>query len=414
VGQPFRRGTGVARSPFLKAQALWAKDWAEGIGTDAMLEAQTLHPQELSPTDAERWRALCAAWPAFASPLLGPDFAQAVGTVRADARVAIFRRDGRGVGFLPFHRRPGGLARPIGAPLSDYHALVSARNAAITGPEALAAADLAAFRFTGLVDPFEVFRPASRQDAYRVVLGGTALAHLETVRAASAKKFKNYRRLDHKLARDLGPIRILAPDDDRETFARLSAWKRDQLRRTGTHDFLAAEWTRHLFERLFARRTGPFRGLMITLHAGDRLVAGHFGVRLDGVYHPWLAAADPELGAYSPGQLFLARAIAAMPDLGLTTYDLGPGHDHYKRAYGRTRLKIGEGLAAAASSAGASARRRELAWSLAGAHRGGAAASLRRRLDAIATVELGFAGRALGFVQALADQTRHSAPAEDL
>ena len=90
-----------------------------------MLDVETIHPSLLSAVDAVLWRSLAASEESFGNPLLGPDFAQAVGKVREDARVAVVRRAGETVGFLPFHRRPGGLARPIGSPLSDYHGLVS-------------------------------------------------------------------------------------------------------------------------------------------------------------------------------------------------------------------------------------------------------------------------------------------------
>ncbi|HWA62671.1 MAG TPA: GNAT family N-acetyltransferase, partial [Caulobacteraceae bacterium] len=306
-----------------------------------MLKAQTLHPQELGEAAAARWRELGAATPAFASPLLGPDFAQVIGAHRDDARVTVFERDGQAVGFFPHHRRPGGLARPIGAPLADYHALVTAPDPGFTGREALAAAGLSAWRFTGLVDPYGLFAcdVAATADSYVVQLGSDGPAgYLEAVRAASPKKFKNYRRLEHKLEREVGDIRLVAPDHSRDAFEALVTWKREQLRRTGSHDFLAPAWMESLFERLFALRDGDFRGLMVCLYAGERLVAGQFGVRLGHAYHPWLASTDPDLAAYSPGQMFLSRAIAALPALQLDVFDLGPGHDHYKRPYALGRI----------------------------------------------------------------------------
>ena len=54
------------------------------------MTAQTLHPAELSLVDIAAWRALCAAEPAYANPLMGPDFALAVGEVRGDTRVTVF------------------------------------------------------------------------------------------------------------------------------------------------------------------------------------------------------------------------------------------------------------------------------------------------------------------------------------
>lgn len=46
------------------------------------MPADVFHPRELRDADAEAWRAMCAATPAFRSPLLSPEFAQLVGEVR--------------------------------------------------------------------------------------------------------------------------------------------------------------------------------------------------------------------------------------------------------------------------------------------------------------------------------------------
>lgn len=378
-----------------------------------MLQAETIHPSDLSDADASAWRALCARRPAFDHPLLGPDFAQAVGRVRSDARVAIWRRDGAAVGFLPHHRRPGGLARAIGAPLSDYHALVA--DEALDVPAALEAAGLKAFRFSGLVDAdgaFEPFATAS-QDGFLITLDDGADAYLEALRAASPKRFKNYRRLDHKLEREVGAIDLRA-DASQAAFDAMITWKREQLTRTGLHDFLRPDWTRDLLQGLFERREGEFQGLLVSLYAGERLAAAHFGVVARGVYHPWIASTDPEMASSSPGQVFLLRAIAAMPKLGLTTYDLGLGHEHYKRPYTLSTRTVAGGLATASGAGGRVAQASERAWVLAGAHGSGPVGRLRRRLDAIATVELSLAGRARGFAEALATGGRRVGAGQDI
>jgi CelD/BcsL family acetyltransferase involved in cellulose biosynthesis len=379
--------------------------------TGAMLCAETFHPSSLAAADAEAWRALCASEPAFASPLLGPDFALAVARVRDDARVTVWRQDGEPVGFLAHHRRPGAFARPIGAPLSDYHGVVG--TAGLDIAQALAAADLTAYRFTGLIDPTDAFagHVDRRREAFVITLSGSADDYLEALRASSAKRFKNYRRLDHKLDREIGALRIVAPDASRAAFDTMIGWKAEQLARTGAHDFLRPAWTRQLLDDLFDRRDGDFRGLMVSLYAGERLIGGHFGVRQGAVYHPWVASIDPELAAWSPGQVFLPRAISAMPGLGLTNYDLGPGHEHYKRPFALSTRTIGEGLAAAESAGGRAARVSERAWALVAARQGGPMDRLRRRLDAIATLEPSLAGRAISLASALAAQTRR-APAE--
>jgi CelD/BcsL family acetyltransferase involved in cellulose biosynthesis len=379
-----------------------------------MLTAETLHPSDLTGADLAAWRALAAANPAFASPLLGPDFALEVGRVRDDARVAIWRRDHKAIGFLPHHRRPGGLARPIGSPFSDYHALVGAADAGLKGPEALALADLSAFRFTGLVDPYGVFdgAVAERSPSFVVALDQPAPDYLEGLRAASPKRFKNYRRLDAKLDREVGPLRLVAADYSDEAFETLLGWKRAQLDRTGLADFLRPGWTRALLRNLFERRRGETQGLLVMLYAGEQMVGGHFGVRQGEIYHPWIAATDPQFAPWSPGITVLARAIAAMPDMGLKVYDLGPSHDHYKRHYAMPAAEVGEGLAAAASPAGRMAGGMESAWTLAGARRAGPVGRLRRRLDVIATTELTAAGRMRGFVEAVAAQGKRRSVVE--
>lgn len=374
-----------------------------------MLTAETFHPSDLSDTDIATWRSLCASRPEFANPLMGPDFAIAVGKVRGDARVTVWRWPGRTAGFLAYHRRPGSYARPIGAPLSDYHGLVAERG--LDADEALAAAGLSVYRFTGLTDPNNAFNGfgAVERESFVIELETTAEAYLEALRAASPKRFKNYRRLDHKLDREVGELSIRGADRDPAAFEALLRWKREQLARTGAHGFLNADWTQGLLQSLFERQDGDFQGLMVNLYAGDRLVAGHFGIRQGGVYHPWIASTDPELSAWSPGQVFLGRAIAAMPEMGLTTYDLGPGHEHYKRPYALTTRTIGEGVATAANLGGRAAQMSEQAWTLAGAHGQGAVGKLRRRLDIIASSELSFAGRAKGVAQAIAARTRKPA-----
>ncbi|MBI1683703.1 GNAT family N-acetyltransferase [Caulobacter hibisci] len=371
-----------------------------------MLDVETLQPADLAPADLALWRAFAEADPALASPLLGPDFTLAVGKVREDARVAVIRRGGEIVGFLPHHRRPGGVARPIGAPLSDYHGLVAKPGVEIDAGQVLRAADLAVFRYTGLVDPADAFAAQATIPAYVIDIGDDVDAYLEAIRSGSPKKIKNYRRLDNKLAREMGELVLTADDVSQEAFDQLIAWKREQIERTGIHDFLRPEWTRGLFQSLFETRQGDFRGLMINLYAGGQLVAGHFGVRQGAVYHPWIASNNPAFAAWSPGQIFFMRAIAAMPGLGLTRYDLGPGSDHYKHSYGLTQTLIADGAATASSMAGRVAHSVEGVWALAGANGEGPVARLRRRMDIITSTELTMGGRVKGLVDAVASQGR--------
>lgn len=374
---------------------------------------QSVRPSELTAPEREAWLDFCAATPVFRSPLLGPDFAQAVERRRDDSYVAIFRRNGRVVGFLPHHRRSSGFARPMGAPFCDYHALVTEPGLRLEGRQALAEAGLTTFRFSCLIDPYGCFDAVDRtpQDGFVMKLGPAgAESYLEALRAPNPKRAKNWRRLENKLEREVGEIELTAPDHDREAFDTLMRWKRQQLVRGGMHDFFRPNWTLGLMQDLFERREGPFQGLMLTLRAGGRLVAGHFGVRRNGCFHSWISSIDPDLAATGAGNTLLLRAIKAMPGLELSAFDMGPGHAHYKEPFCTGRIAASSGVARGAAHGVAHSMNRALALA---AERSEAVARLLRRLDHIAAIELSVGGRLLGVAQAFAGQARRGARATD-
>ena len=80
--------------------------------------------------------------------------------------------------------------------------------------------------------------------------------------------------------------------------------------RTGLHDFLAVPWAAALMRGLFAERTPAFGGQMLSLYAGDSLVAAHFGARQGGWFHPWIGAYDPDLPLIRPARCTRSRRSA--------------------------------------------------------------------------------------------------------
>jgi CelD/BcsL family acetyltransferase involved in cellulose biosynthesis len=362
-----------------------------------MLQVHVVRPHELSAPDRAAWAAFQRADAAFASPLLSPEFAEAVAEVRRDAAVTVLRRRGRAVGFLPHHRRPGGFARPIGAPWSDYHGLVT-EGLEVDGIEVLRQAGLSAYRFNGLIDPCGAFPDLTgrRTPSYFIAPEQAGEAYWETLRAASPKRFKNMRRLEHKLAREHGETSLVAPDRDGNAFRTLLGWKREQLRRNGMHDILGPAWTQALMAALFNRQEGPLQGLLITLRVGDRMVAGHFGIRIGDRFHPWIAAYDPAFEAYSPGMTFLSAAIRAMPRLGLAHYDLSAGSDHYKKSFASGCVMVREGTARTSRVLDLLPPR-------------GPLLQVQRRLDQIAAAELSLLGRVQGLAAAVVGSPRRLA-----
>ena len=77
--------------------------------------------------DVAAWAALQEADPSLDSPLLRPEFTEAVAAATPDVQVAVVRRRGEAVGLLPFQLRGRlPIGRPVGAEFSDCHGLVAA------------------------------------------------------------------------------------------------------------------------------------------------------------------------------------------------------------------------------------------------------------------------------------------------
>lgn len=361
------------------------------------LNCELCRLSELPEARVRAWRALAGAHPAYGSPLLRPAFARMIAEERRDAEVAIYRRGGRDVGFFPFHHRPGRFARPIGGPFSDLHGPVLASDAGITADELLRGAGLKTYAYKGLVDPFGVFANAreAREGSYRIVLNEAPEAYLEDRRAAHAKSFKNYRRLENKLEREHGALALIADDLSVAHFEALLGWKHEQYRRTGAHDVLANPDNVEILRRAFAARDGEFCGQMLTLTLNGTPIAGHFGVQEGDSFHPWIAAYDAAYAAYSPGILMMRHTVEAMPSLGLTHYELGTGHDHYKKYFGAEMRPVDKGIArisgAKPSLAGAALGALEAHGTT---NLSRAAARLRRGVDHIAVAETDWRRRA--------------------
>ncbi|MFN3228263.1 MAG: GNAT family N-acetyltransferase [Asticcacaulis sp.] len=389
-----------------------------------MLSCRSIPVNALSEDALAIWKRFQMQTPAFASPLLSPEFASLVSTVRQDARIILIEQDNSLVGILAGHLRPGGTVRPIGAPFADFNALLSAPGVHFDARATLRRAGISEYVFGGLIDPYGLFGPnhpfvqaqtdlgtpalsppEGAQIAYSLVLdqGQSPEAFIAALRSLSPKKFKNMMRLENKLDREVGTLSLRVETPDANGHAALETllnWKSRQAVQTGIHDFVSAHWIRALFRTALNETQSPLKGLMLSLYAGDRLVAGHFGVRMGAHFHPWVAAFDPDMAAYSPGTSFLFAAIRAMPGLGLTHYDLAAGHDAYKAPFCNQQTAVYAGRVFGTQDMGR--LRQGALMGLESLGRLGGplwlerAQRLTRRLDQIAMIELETKGRLAG------------------
>lgn len=345
----------------------------------------------LSDALADRWRYVQSLTPEFKTPLLGPDFARLVVRHRSDGKIAIGYEGEVAVAFFAFHPTTNGYARAIGAPFCDYQAIVSDPTIQISGPEFLEKAGIASFVATSLMDPNGLFDTTKMEaiDAYRINCGGDQGVTMEALRNINPKWAKNVRRLGNKMDRELGPIRLVGHDTNQDSFEALMAIKVAQFYETGITNVLRSKWVKAFMRDLFDMRGGDFGGCLVSLYAGEKFVAGHFGCRLGDWFHPWIASTCPLSHPYSPGVVFLAEMVRQIDDLSLQIVDLSAGHSHYKQQFCRAPYRAYAGILGAVPST-------------APTQVGGPLGLIQRRLDLIAAVEPDLGGQLTAIGAAIA------------
>lgn len=369
-----------------------------------MLQCETITPDRLEPQDRAAWIAMAEAT-GLASPLLHPDFAIAVSQVRDDVRITLYRDRCGLAGVFAHHRRPGGFARPVGANFSDMHAILTRDDIdvpvdALLGMAGLSRARFAAV-FTGSETSPDEMEPVGPSQA--TVLQTTAEALFEELRADNPKRFKDFRRRLRRLEEDHGTV-TLEISHDVVDLVRLMGWKREQFRATGKHDVLAPKWASRLMHTLFEGKGGAVKGRLFVLRAGGRVIAAEYGPEAHGTFHPWLATYDPEMSPYSPGHLLVCRLIETMPAMGLTRYEMGTGHEDYKKYFTNHVTHLHAGMVRAPGMASlvrdTALATLDAATALGGQKARAVAERLHRRIDQIASVETSMTGRLAGVTRA--------------
>lgn len=282
------------------------------------------------------WSAAQAGQPRLESPFLSPLWAQAAARAQGlagDVKVAVQRdSSGEPAAFFAVRKR-GSTAMPVGAPLSDYQALVT-RDGFRADPRAmLRALGVSRYDFSHMQAEDPAFQGHARgQDVSWVVEVADGYAAYEAERkAAGVGALKDIDKKRRKVEREVGPARFTALSDSRADYERLIAWKRAQLAATGQTDLFKTPWVLRLMDELLDTRAPEFGGGLYTLHLGDELAAAHFHLRGGGTIHGWLIAHDPKFERYSPGLLLFQDILKSLDGAPYRRLDLGAGDYRFKR-----------------------------------------------------------------------------------
>jgi CelD/BcsL family acetyltransferase involved in cellulose biosynthesis len=330
------------------------KSAAQRQGPEAA-RLRLIQGKHLTSAEAAAWRSLQATNPELSSPCFSPEFTQAVAAVRQDVEVGFIEERGQVVAIFPFQRRSLARSVPVAAIVSDYQGVICRRNYQGDPLEWLRACRLASWDFDRALASQSIFAPYCKlwEPSAQIDLSQGYDYYAEERRAAGTKQLRRCEYLMRRLARDVGPLRFVAHSNDPSELASVLAWKSRQYLRSGWKDLFRGGWATALVKRVQLAQTPDFAGMLSLLYAGDRLVAGHMGMRSRSVWHYWFPAYDREFARYSPGVLLLLKMAQHADQLGLSRIDLGTGISLYKKRFMNTSIPVAEGSIERPSALGA-------------------------------------------------------------
>ena len=358
---------------------------------------------QLSESEWAAWAQLRANNSQLRSPYFHPEYTQLLAELRPDVRVVCqYETDGTPAAFLPVQGKR--FTRPVGAPMSDYHAIITNRDD-VTYDSLLGETDIGAYHYSCAADPTRLRMPQILSESQTAAIDiDTTAEDWRAGRDGSYRRhLKSNRRRTRKAEDAHGPKRIELFSRDIDVFTSLLKWKREKFAQTGKYDVLSADWTQSLIRRLWERgQKADLRCDMHALYFGDRLAAIDLGLSDGDVFHSWMVAYDDELSEFGPGIQLLEALIDATPETGYKRIDMGEGLDGYKRHYASASSRVVSGLVPLSGAAG------RLSRIYAAAERWGvgplkdAPGKLRRRYSQIAACEDGTAGRVKHMLAAVA------------
>jgi CelD/BcsL family acetyltransferase involved in cellulose biosynthesis len=293
----------------------------------------TLVPgRELGSDLVAAWTRLQAANPDLVSPYFHPEFTRSIAAVQSDVEVAVVEADGAIVALFPFQREHASHALPVGGIISDYQGLICAKDFQFCPTELLRGCRLDSWDFDHLVASQSSLTPFhwSTDVSPQIDLSKGYEAYLHERRAAGSEQIKKTYNLIRRIEREIGALRFIAESTDAEALDNVLGWKSDQYRNTGKTDLFAPGWIREAIYGIWERRADGFSGALSLLYAGDRLIAGHMGMRSRNVWHYWFPAYDSRAAKYSPGLILLLKMAEYAPEAGTPIIDLGKGMNPYK------------------------------------------------------------------------------------
>ncbi|MFH7320741.1 GNAT family N-acetyltransferase [Desulfurivibrio sp. D14AmB] len=301
--------------------------------------------RELTPELTARWSAIQQAEPTLANPYFRPEFTQAVAAVRDDVYIGILEDHNEIKGFFPFHRKWGGVAKPVGLGLSDYHGVIAQAESRWGVAELLRGCKLVRWEFDHLLTTQSQWLPYQISTLPSPIIN-TAQSYQqyeETRLKLDGKQLKETYRKISRLEREKGAHTFVLNSKDPEVFQAMIDWKRKQCQRTGAVDYFGLDWTVELVKIIHQADSEYFGGVLSAVYVGDKLAAVHFGMRSNNVLHSWFPGYDEAFQPYSPGLILLVELIRSCCTNHIQYIDLGRDMVTYKKKFMTDAIPVAQG-----------------------------------------------------------------------
>lgn len=291
---------------------------------------QHLKFEQLSSAQQMRWRALRQGNPELYSPFLSYEFVAAAAQFRKNCHVVLAEQGSEIIGFLPYELEAR-RAYPVARQINDAQAIIALPNTDLHWLELLQVAQVDCYPFHALVgniQPDEQSAVFGTCRSFLCDINRPPEGYLKWLKRSSKTVAKQQQKTN-KLIREIGPLRWDFDNRDRSLLTRVLDLKSAQYLRTNIFDKFSVGWIRQLMHELL-ESSGPVRGQLSLLWAGQELVAGHFGLREGSLLHYWFPVYDPYYEIYSPGTALFVELVRCSADLGIDKIDYGYGDIPYK------------------------------------------------------------------------------------
>jgi len=368
--------------------------------TKTNLKTTLFKANELPDQVTSAWLALRASNPRLYSPYFHPDYTKAVAALVDNVQIAVTEDVSGIIAILPFQGER--FARPVGAPMTDYHGLICRPDCSLTLGDILKDRAVGVFHYSALVQN-NMHTPQETSQGAMIYFPEGSDVWKKAQSSSYTRHLKELRRRTRKSDEQVGPSHTVFRSQNPLEFETLIKWKIAQYKQSGFYNIFGADWTLPLLKNFWDRPdNADLRLDMHALYIGDRLAAIDTGLTDGQTYHSWIVAYDPTLGGYSPGARLFNAILDKSDDLGYERLDLGVGIDAFKRHYATEDVTTSSGFVPISGPAAALAQVYDAAERLGQKRFADAPGKIRRRYAQIAACENSVTGRAKAMLSSMA------------